>query len=146
MNVVRHDNERQRFNMTRIMLVPQAVNDNSSALKVLKQGLPFRRRGGYVINLIRDAASPFAKFTVSLHQTILTEWGRYFRRQLEGELWSFNRGRTQDRGLGVAVLGSRPWGRSYAGDRGLGAAPTGPLPSSGTEVLRGGFLGIGVRA
>jgi len=73
MNVVRHDNERQRFNMTRIMLVPQAVNDNSSALKVLKQGLPFRRRGGHMINLIRDAASPLAKFTVAFHQVILAE-------------------------------------------------------------------------
>jgi len=59
--------------MTRIMLVPQAVNDNSSALKVLKQGLPFRRRGGYVINLIRHAASPLAKFTVAFHQVILAE-------------------------------------------------------------------------
>jgi len=89
MNVVRHDNERQGFDMTRIMLVPQAVNDNSSALKVLKQGAPFRRRGGYVINLIRDAASTLSKFTVAFHQAILAEWGRYFRRQFEGEMSSF---------------------------------------------------------
>jgi hypothetical protein len=81
MNVVWHDNERQRFNMTRTMLVPQAVNDNSPALKVLKQGLPFRRRGGHVINLIWDAAAPFAKFTVAFHRAILAEWGLYFRRQ-----------------------------------------------------------------
>jgi len=73
MNVIRHDNERQRFNMPRIVLVPQAINDNSSALKVFKQGLPFRRRGGYVINLVRDAASPLAKFTVAFHQAILAE-------------------------------------------------------------------------
>jgi hypothetical protein len=82
MNVVWHDNERQRFNMTRIMLVPQAVNDNSSASKVLKYGLPFRSRGGHVINLIRDAASPFAKFTVAFHQAILEGWGLCFRLQL----------------------------------------------------------------
>jgi len=42
-------------------------------LKVLKQGLPFRRRGGHMINLIRDAASPLAKFTVAFHQVILAE-------------------------------------------------------------------------
>ena len=71
MNVVWHDNERQRFNMTRIMLVPQAVNDNSPALKVLKQGLPFRRRGGDVVNLIWDAESPFAKILVAIHLEIL---------------------------------------------------------------------------
>ena len=78
MNVVWHDNERQRFNMTRIMLVPQAVNDNSPALKVLKQGLPFRRRGGHVINLIRNAASPFAKIAVAFHWVILVGWGDVF--------------------------------------------------------------------
>ena len=103
MNVVWHDNERQRFNMTRIMLVPETVDDNSSASKVLKYGLPFRRRGGYVISLIWDAASPFAKFTVAFHRAILAEWDCIF---------------AVNYGANYRGLGER-WGR------GLGAARTG---------------------
>jgi len=51
--------------------MPQAIDDDPSAFKIVKQRLPFQRRSGDMVDLIWDAAPPFAEQFVAFHRVMM---------------------------------------------------------------------------